>query len=133
MAIEINRSDPDPGIWFYTDDDHEKGYGLLLRVPIGEPYDKMLEQLDKIPKISKGKKVVDDVEAIGNKKSDLILDYSLMDWTGINEKGKKLPVNLANKHFVVSRIGPEVRQFYLQKCELIKKMYFGVIEEEGKN
>lgn len=133
MATQFNLSDPNPGIWFKFDDSDPESGDIALRPQNAEQRAKIRKKAIKIRVEYKHGQRYEVTEIDDDFFSELIWDYSIVDWLGlVDDKGAPIPCTAGNKSFLMkNHIG--FARFVGEKLEEISEVYADRLELENKN
>lgn len=120
--MEIDRENPDKGVWFHNKQEKpDDSFSLRLRFP---PVDKakwIISQASVTEEVERDGEIVKETKQDSEKLNDLWLDYAIAEWNGFTENKLPLSCTLENKKFVVNEIN-SVRIFYLESMDKLQVM-----------
>jgi len=129
--MKFDLENLNPGVWVYFDDDPQNG-GIKVRHLSGEALNDIEKKTTKKKfEFQRGRRV--ETSEIDNQlRSDLTVDYCLLDWLIFDKDGEEIPCTKENKLTLINK-SPKFMRFYSAALEQVSELEGQEQEEREKN
>lgn len=130
--MKVDRKDINQGIWFYYEDSPEDSFGLQLRIPNRDKIQEMIVESSTVEEKEVNGEIITDTRVDEAKFGDLLLNYTINNWKGIEDENGPIPCVFEEKKLIVNEVHL-VRIFYFEKMDKLQTMLKLRQEKAKKN